>query len=64
VPIEEDQVRPHAIVGMLVDPNEAANRGAGAALGNGVELSDLEGRHGFLWCTGWCVLLLASLPGS
>ena len=64
VPVEEDQVRSHAIVGVFVDSKEPLNGGPSSAFGDGVQFSNLEGCLGRLFCTGWCMLSTSNLFGG
>jgi hypothetical protein len=64
VPIEKDQVRSHAVVGVFVDPKKPLNGGPSSAFGDRVQLSNFEGGVGHLLCTGWCMLPSPSLLGG
>ena len=64
VPIEKDQVRSNAVVGVFVDSKEALNGGPSSAFRDGVQLPNLEGGARLLLCTGWCMLPSPSLFGG
>ena len=64
VAVEKDQMRSHAVVGMLVDSKESLDGGSTSAFGDRVQLANLERHPGFLRCTGWCMLFSSGLLGT
>jgi hypothetical protein len=55
VPIEKDQVRSHAILGVFVDSEQPLHGGPSSAFCHRIELSNFEGGLHRLRCTGWCM---------